>query len=185
MATGFQSACTRPKYFSSASQRRHATLAAGLHCPTRAARPAAPPLGTSLQRLGQRLDEGQVAVEGAAAERLAFLELADVGDQLVDQDHAGRIARQQRRQHLLAGRGAGRVGLRDQREAFLAAQLPGQFAPQRAHASARRACHGWPGDGLCRRAPRRGRAAHPSARPGRAGPGCPPGRRRGTCRVAR
>ena len=91
-------------------------------------------VGHQLARFGQRLQERQVAVVAAAAQELAGLELADVGDQLVHQHHARRVGREQRREHVLARRGAGGVGRLDGRERFLAAELPGELAPQGADA---------------------------------------------------
>ena len=86
--------------------------------------------GHRLEGLGEGLDEGQVGIEGAAAQGLALLELAHVGHQLVHQDDAGGIGAEQGLQGRLTRRGAGGVGVRHQGVAGGAAQLPGQVAPE-------------------------------------------------------
>src|SRR5262245_43157978 len=48
-----------------------------------------------LSRFGQCLDERQVAVVSTAAQDLPFRKLPDIGNQLVDQDDAGRIRGEQ------------------------------------------------------------------------------------------
>ena len=87
-----------------------------------------------LQGLRQRLHETQVGIEGTTRQRLTFLKLPHIGHQLVDQDHAGRMAAQQIGQHLLARRRARGIGLRHQRVALGPTQLPCQITPQRADA---------------------------------------------------
>ena len=83
-------------------QRRHAACVARLdlglrqRCEDDSAR-------HQLGRLGERLHEGEVAVVRAAAQRPAIAELADVGHELVDEDHAGGEATEQLAQRLLAG----------------------------------------------------------------------------------
>ena len=85
-----------------------------------------------LGRLGQRLGEGELRLEAAGGQVALVVELARVGHPLVDQDQARPVLVEQLAQHVA---GAGRllvVGL-DAREGLLAAELPGQLAPQRAH----------------------------------------------------
>ena len=85
-----------------------------------------------LRRLGQHLGEGELRLEAARRQVALVVELARIGDPLVDQDQARPILVEQLAQHVA---GAGRlliVGL-DARERLLAAKLPGQLAPERAH----------------------------------------------------
>ena len=85
-----------------------------------------------LRRLGQHLGEGELRLEAARRQVALVVELARVGHPLVDQDQARPVLVEQLAQHVA---GAGRllvVGL-DARERLLAAELPGQLAPQRAH----------------------------------------------------
>ena len=73
------------------------------------------------------------------------MELARVGHPLVDQDQARPVLLEQLAQHVARVRGLLVVGL-DAREGLLAAELPGQLAPQRAHHRAVRL-----GDGIAGR----------------------------------
>jgi hypothetical protein len=85
-----------------------------------------------LGRFGQHLREGELRLEAAGRQVALVVELARIGHPFVDQDQAGAVVVEQLAQHVA---GAGRVlvvGLHAG-ESFLAAQLPGQFAPQRAH----------------------------------------------------
>ena len=69
-------------------------------------------------------------VEGAGGQVLGAVELARVGDPLVDEDEAGAVLLEE----LLQGRarvGASTVGIGDKRVAFCPAELPGQLAPER------------------------------------------------------
>jgi hypothetical protein len=61
---------------------------------------------------------------------LAFGELADIGHQLIDQDHTGGVPLQQFAQHVLPRRGAHGIRFGDQGERLGPAKLPRQFAPQ-------------------------------------------------------
>ena len=84
-----------------------------------------------LGRLGQRLGEGELGLEAAGRQVALIVELAGVGHPLVDQDQARPVLVEQLAQHVA---GVGRllvVGL-DARVGLLAAELPGQLAPQRA-----------------------------------------------------
>ncbi|MCY1511425.1 hypothetical protein D9M68_458440 [compost metagenome] len=89
--------------------------------------------GHGLQCLGQRLHERQVGIERASAQCLAFLELAHVSDQLINQDHTRCTACQQCLQHRFARRGSRGIGLCHQRVALSAPELPRQISPQRAY----------------------------------------------------
>ena len=61
---------------------------------------------------------------------MAVLKLADIGDELVDEDYARGVGGEERLKDFFAGGGAGGVGFLDERKGFLAAELPGQFAPE-------------------------------------------------------
>ena len=80
----------------------------------------------------QRLNETQIAVVRAPAERLTLHKLTDVNDQLIQQHHARRIASQQGDKHLLAGRRSVGVGFLHQCKPLGLAELPRQFTPERA-----------------------------------------------------
>ena len=98
-----------------------------------------------LGRFGQRLGEGELGLEAARRQVALVVELARVGHPFVDQDQARPVLVEQLAQHVA---GAGRllvVGL-DAGEGLLAAELPGQLAPERAHHRAVRL-----GDGIARR----------------------------------
>ena len=85
-----------------------------------------------LRRLGQHLGEGELRLEAARRQVALVVELAGVGHPLVDQDQARPVLVEQLAEHVA---GAGRllvVGL-DAGERLLAAELPGQLAPERAH----------------------------------------------------
>ena len=78
----------------------------------------------------QRLNETQIAVVRAPAERLTLHKLTDVNDQLIQQHHARRIASQQGDKHLLAGRRSVGVGFLHQCKPLGLAELPRQFTPK-------------------------------------------------------
>ena len=111
--------------------------------------------GARLDRLGQRLHEGQVRVERAGRQPIDLVDLAQIGDPLVDQDQAGRALLEDRLEHVRAGRDALGVVLGDHVERFGAAKLPGEFAPGRADLRARLPRSERPADrATCRPAPR-------------------------------
>jgi hypothetical protein len=83
---------------------------------------------SALGRLGERLREGELVVEGAAGQVVAADEGAGICDPFVDQNDGGGILREEIVQGLARG-GAVCVGLRNQCVAFGAAELPGQLAP--------------------------------------------------------
>ena len=85
-----------------------------------------------LRRLGQRLGEGELRLEAAGGQVALVVELARVGHPLVDQDQARAVLVEQLAQHI-AGAGRLLVVGRTRCEGLLAAELPGQLAPQRAH----------------------------------------------------
>ena len=85
-----------------------------------------------LGRLGQRLGEGELGLEAARRQVALVVELARVGHPLVDQDQARPVLVEQLAQHVAGARRLLVVGL-DAGERLLAAELPGQLAPQRAH----------------------------------------------------
>ena len=80
----------------------------------------------------QRLREGEMRLETARRQIGLFVELAGIGDPFVDQDQARPVLVHQLAQDVA---GAGRLFVvgRDALEGPLAAKLPGEFAPQRAH----------------------------------------------------
>ena len=84
----------------------------------------------AFDRLGQRLRERELVVERPAGEVVARDEAARVGDPFVDQDHRRGVGAEQVVERL-PGRGAVRVRGRDLRERLLAAELPGELAPDR------------------------------------------------------
>ncbi len=88
--------------------------------------------GHRLDRLGERLREGELGVERAGWEVVPSVELPGVRHPLVNQDQAGRVLTQQGCQRS-PGIGAVAVVLRDDVVGGPAAQLPGQLAPESAH----------------------------------------------------
>ena len=113
---------TRPTTFRSRSsasrprrrrpRRRRPACAASPRCPTRGGEITSRQLLGELGRLGQRLGEGELRLEGAGRQVALVVELAGVGDPLVDQDQARAVRVEQLAQRVA---GAGRrlvVGLR-------------------------------------------------------------------------
>ena len=88
--------------------------------------------------LGQRLGKGELRLEGAAGQVAAIVQLAGIGHPLVDEDEAGAVVDKELAQLVAGVGGAGVVG-RDAVVGGPAAQLPGQFAPQRSAPPCRRA----------------------------------------------
>ncbi|EXI71444.1 MAG: hypothetical protein AW07_03673 [Candidatus Accumulibacter sp. SK-11] len=119
-----------------------------------------------LGRFRQHLRKAELRLEAAGRQVALVLELARVGDLLVDQDHAGAVIVEQLAQRV-AGAGCLLVVSRQPREGWFAAKLPGQFAPQRAHDRT---------VGLGRRVPRRNLVAYQHHAPGRRNPARPGGR---------
>jgi hypothetical protein len=106
VATGFHSACTRPNVFSSA--RSAATprwLPASISDSGNEARTIA--VGTSFAASVSACTNDRLLSYVPPLRVAALGELANVGDQLVDEDDARRVRFEQRAQHVLAGRGAG------------------------------------------------------------------------------
>ncbi len=86
----------------------------------------------ALHRLGQRLHKGHDGVEGAGGEALDTVEVARIGDQLIDDDQRRAEAEEQLAERLGPRADAGAVGLGDHRVALAAAELVGHLAPERA-----------------------------------------------------
>src|SRR5690606_35053948 len=92
-----------------------------------------------LGRLGERQREAELRLEAAAGEAALLVELAGVGDPLVDQDEAGAVVVEERAERvagvggvLVVGADAlvGAAGLLE--AAGAEAELPRQLAPERA-----------------------------------------------------
>ena len=81
--------------------------------------------------LGQGLGEGELRLERTGREFLVGDELTGVRHPLVDQDQRGRVAHDQGAQRF-TGVGASAIVLGDQVVGFTPAELPGEFAPERA-----------------------------------------------------
>ena len=82
-----------------------------------------------LCRFTQRLGEGEVRLERSGGQIRRGVQLAGIGDPFVDQDQAGAILVEEFLQRI-AGVGGVLVVLFDELVAFLAAELPGDFAPE-------------------------------------------------------
>ena len=85
--------------------------------------------GAGLDRLRQRLDEGQVGVERARRQTVGLVDLAEIGDPLVDEDEAGRVFPEDAFEDVRPRRDATGVVLGNQVEGIRAAQLPRQLTP--------------------------------------------------------
>ena len=85
--------------------------------------------GAGLDRLGQGLDETEIGVEGTGRQAVDLVDLAQIGDPLVDQDQARRTLRKDRFEEVRPGSDALGVVVGDHVEGCGAAQLPGHFAP--------------------------------------------------------
>ena len=83
-------------------------------------------------RLGERLHEGQVRVEGPGGEAVVPVQLAEERHPLVHQHDAGRVAGEQRRQHPRTGAHPAPVRTGDHPVALGPPELPRQLAPERA-----------------------------------------------------
>ena len=85
-----------------------------------------------LRRFGQRLRERELRLEAACGQIALVVELARIGDPLVDQDQARTEVDEELPQRVAGARRAlvvrGEPGI-----GFPAAQLPGELAPQRPH----------------------------------------------------
>ena len=92
--------------------RRRPACAASPACPRPAARSPAGSCFASLRRLGQRLGEGELGLEAAGRQVALVVELARVGDPLVDQDQARPVLVEQLAQHVAGARRLLVVGLR-------------------------------------------------------------------------
>ena len=119
-----------------------------------------------LHRFGQRLREGELRLEAPGRQVALIVQLARVGDPLVDQDQARPVLDEKLLQHVAGARRALVVG-RDARVRRRAPQLPRQLAPQRPHHRAVRL-----GDGIARR-DADAHQDHPAHRRRRRGAGLP------------
>ena len=89
-------------------------------------------LFASFAELGQNLGESELSFESARWQVGLIVELACVGNPLVNQNQAWPIFDEQLAQDIARARRLLIVGL-DPRKRLLASKLPGQFAPERAY----------------------------------------------------
>ena len=83
----------------------------------------------SFCRFTQRLGKGKVRLERSGGQIRRGVQLAGIGDPFVDQEQAGAILVEEFLQRI-AGVGSALVVFFDELVAFLAAELPGDFAPE-------------------------------------------------------
>ena len=102
-------------------------------------------LGTSLHASVSACTNERLLSKVPPLSGLPVRKLPDVGDQLVDQHHAGRMSFQQSREHLFAGRRAGGVGLLDERETLPRRRAARPARPTACGRVCLPCCHGWPG----------------------------------------